>query len=406
MIAPPQNALRYANRFEVSAHMTHARSFLVICLVGTTLAPSGHAQGAGALPQWQLSPTPVVRIGEEGDPNREFQRVVGVVRMPSGEIVVGNAGSQELRVFSPAGEFLRSISRRGQGPGELQNLAVVSRNRDTVFAIEQSPGPSQLHRFTLADGFRSRVLLRATNAPRGVSASGRLSTSDLLVRPGGFAAVTPPPLGTLQRDSMTLGVLHVGDPGEVSWLGTFSGNTWYSYNLSTGPVKTTLARYTLGSSLVAIASGDRVWVGDTGTGSIRLFDATGKSVGALTVPFTSRPFSEPALARAKARALESANNADLRSRIEGLYAADLRPQTTPRFSRLIAGVSGEVWVEAYQEDPGAVTQVVVVSPTGRPIATLTIPPSVTIHEAGADYAVGVETDSDGIQRIVQFRLRR
>lgn len=389
---------------KLTAHMTRLRSILVACLITTVSALDAHAQGA--LPQWQLSPSPIVRIGEEGDANREFQRVVGVVRLPTGEIVVGNGGSQELRVFSAAGVFLRTLSRRGQGPGEIQSLAAIVHNRDTVFAIEQSPGPSQLHIFTLADGFRSRALLRASNAPRGVSAMGRLASSELLVRQGGFSVATPPPLGTLQRDSMTLGVLRVGDPGEVVWLGTFPNNTWYSYNLSSGPVKTTLARFTLGPSLASVAAGDHVWIGDTGTGFIRLFDAAGKPAGTLTVPFVSRPFSELALARAKARALEAATNTDLRNRIEGLYASDIRPPVTPRFSRLIAGVAGEVWIESYQEDPGAATQVVVVSASGRPMATLIVPPNVTIYEGGADYAVGVETDGDGIQRVVQLRLRR
>lgn len=400
------HCLRSVNRMEESAFLRHARSHLLLGLLSGALGTPTHAQGVGALPRWELVATPVVRIGEEGDPNREFQRVVGVARMPSGEIVVGNAGSQELRVFSPAGTFTQSLSRRGQGPGEFQNLVVMMRSGDTVFAVEQSPGPSQLHIFTLADGFRARILLRSANAPRGVSAFGRLSTSDLLVRQGGWAVAIPPPPGTLQRDSMTLGVLHVGDPGEVSWIGTFPNNTWFSYNLSAGPVKTTMSRFPLGPSLISIAAGDRVWIGDTGTGIIRVFDATGHAVGTFSAPFASRPFSEAALARAKARALGSAGDADARSRIETLYSSSIRPRWTPRFSRLLAGAASEVWIEAYEEDSSAPRQVIVVSATGRPLATLAVPPNVTIHEVGLDYVVGVETDSDGIQRIAQFRLRR
>jgi hypothetical protein len=326
--------------------------------------------------------------------------------MPTGEIVVANGGTQELRVFSPTGAFVKLLGRRGRGPGEFQSLSSLTRNKDSLFATEQAPGPSQLQLFTFADGFRNNTLLRAANTPRGVTAAGRLATGDLLVRQGGFAAVTPPPLGTLQRDSATLGILTLGEPGEVSWIGTVPNNTWYSYNLAAGPVRTTLSRYTLGPSLVAVASGENVWIGDTGTGMIRVFDGAGRAVREFAAPFASRTFNEAALTRAKMQALEAASDDNVRSRVEAHYSTVIRPRTTPRFGRLIAGLAGEVWVESYEEDAGAPRQVIVLSATGRPVATLRIPSSVTVHEIGADYVVGVETDADGIQRIVQLRLQR
>src|SRR4051812_31079707 len=83
----------------------------IACLVSAT---------AGAQPAWQLSAKPVVEIGDESNTQTQFNGVSGVLRMPGGEIVVANGRSQELRVFSPKGEYVRTLSRSGRGPGEMQ----------------------------------------------------------------------------------------------------------------------------------------------------------------------------------------------------------------------------------------------------------------------------------------------
>ncbi|HEX7122786.1 MAG TPA: hypothetical protein VF178_10490 [Gemmatimonadaceae bacterium] len=46
------------------------------------------------------------------------------------------------------------------------------------------------------------------------------------------------------------------------------------------------------------------------------------------------------------------------------------------------------------------------SRTGQPLARVSIPGNVALHEAGPDYVTGVETDADGIERVVVYRLRR
>jgi hypothetical protein len=52
-------------------------------------------------------------------------------------IVVASAGSNELRFFSPDGEFLRQAGREGGGPGESRALWSVSRYRgDSLVAYD------------------------------------------------------------------------------------------------------------------------------------------------------------------------------------------------------------------------------------------------------------------------------
>ncbi len=59
-------------------------------------------------------------IGVElGDSVRMFGTVGAVCYTTAGDIVVGDVGQMRLRMFSPAGEYLASGGRRGEGPGEF-----------------------------------------------------------------------------------------------------------------------------------------------------------------------------------------------------------------------------------------------------------------------------------------------
>jgi len=68
-----------------------------------------------------------LRIGMvEGDPTYQFGQI-GFISVDSrGEIYVTDVQTQNIRVFSPEGQHLRTIGRPGAGPGELSpNAAVV-----------------------------------------------------------------------------------------------------------------------------------------------------------------------------------------------------------------------------------------------------------------------------------------
>jgi len=88
-------------------------------------APPGAAEGDPASPgnveQWSLSELPLLEIGVfEGDPAYELHEAGSSVRLPGGEIVVANTGSQEIRFYSPDGSHIRSVGGEGSGPTEFR----------------------------------------------------------------------------------------------------------------------------------------------------------------------------------------------------------------------------------------------------------------------------------------------
>jgi len=58
-------------------------------------------------------------IGNEADPDYRFYRALGIGAAGDGTIYVYDAGNYRIQVFDAEGEFVRTIGRRGGGPGEM-----------------------------------------------------------------------------------------------------------------------------------------------------------------------------------------------------------------------------------------------------------------------------------------------
>jgi len=81
-----------------------------------------------------------VRLGTAlGDGPDVFGEVAAIGVSPTGLIHVIDGHSQEIRVFTPAGEHVRSFGRRGGGPGEFANAYSLDWDRVGV-SVRSSQG--------------------------------------------------------------------------------------------------------------------------------------------------------------------------------------------------------------------------------------------------------------------------
>lgn len=83
-----------------------------------------------------------VRFGQTGtadaDPEYLFGAVSGAIRLSDGTVVVADMQALALRMFAPDGTHLRTVGRRGEGPGEF--LAVTGLQRlpgDSIFVVDR-----------------------------------------------------------------------------------------------------------------------------------------------------------------------------------------------------------------------------------------------------------------------------
>src|SRR5690606_30061138 len=95
---------------------------------------SAGAWGEGA--EWRIAAEPVLEIGmAEGPPAYLLDQVRGARRLANGELVIANGGSGELRFYAADGTHLRSSGRRGDGPGEFQDISSVDDFRGDSLAV-------------------------------------------------------------------------------------------------------------------------------------------------------------------------------------------------------------------------------------------------------------------------------
>jgi hypothetical protein len=77
---------------------------------GTAIWPEG--------PDWRF--TKDLKIGAlDGPPEYQFGNIAGLQVLSDGRIVVVDAMTYNVRFFAPDGSYIRTVLRKGQGPGEL-----------------------------------------------------------------------------------------------------------------------------------------------------------------------------------------------------------------------------------------------------------------------------------------------
>jgi hypothetical protein len=85
-------------------------------------------------PRWSL--VPEMRIGSPDDPSYALTRVSAVTVGPDGRLDVAQPMDANLRVFDRSGEFVRTIGRRGQSPGEFQDITSMGWRGDSLWVVD------------------------------------------------------------------------------------------------------------------------------------------------------------------------------------------------------------------------------------------------------------------------------
>lgn len=100
-----------------------------------------HVYNAGVAPEWDLAP--VASIGPQSameDTPVAFGGVSNVAFGPQGNLYVADAINREVRVFGLDGAHVRTFGRRGQGPGEFEDLYSVAWAGRTFLTLDFSNG--------------------------------------------------------------------------------------------------------------------------------------------------------------------------------------------------------------------------------------------------------------------------
>ncbi len=337
---------------------------------------------------WTVDPDPVVDLTLSGSgPDHEFYRSRSMKQRPDGSLVVANSGTEEVRVFSAAGEFLGSFGGSGDGPGEFAGLYVVETAGDTILAMDS--------------GGRVAVVAPDLTVVRTFNIA-RL-TLDLHYVDGG--AILPEPRALVLPQAGLAGRIRRPDPlllfdleGEqIDSIGETRGPELY---VSGGTVGVFFGK----SSHVA-AMGGRIFHGANDLMQVEELDTSGNLVRILRIPDYPLDLSEAQIAAERDFFLDrSPPGSPFRQGFEDAPASDTRPA----FTDILVDPSGAVWLQLHRGDSeqDQPQEWLVLDADGTWLGTVEIPDRFTVSDITMDAILGDWQDELDIEHPQVLRLNR
>jgi len=357
--------------------------------------------------EWRLEPTPMLAIGGvEADGAASFSNVAGVVRLSDGRVVVGDASTNELRVFDQAGDFVRKLGRKGRGPGEFDGLFKLVRVADTVGAVDRA-GRLQLF---APDGSLLRSVARPPFRVGALAFQGGYFADWTLLA---FGYPEPPDMTRAHLIApMTVGLVSP-DGSDQRIIDTLPGIEV----VRTGGGPPLPVQFAPQSYLVV--AGDRACGGYPVVWEVKCFDRRGRLVSRTVRAVPRAPLSTDARAFYESesmRAMRTAPKAQQDEMREMLRLTQYAP-SAPAYGRLIGNGGGEVWIAPFDHRSAMMTAELhptgatpqrwsVLGPDGRWLADVQLPARFALLDAGQDYVAGILRDADDVESVVVYRLIR
>jgi hypothetical protein len=345
-----------------------------------------------------VSGEPVLTVGREGDPDYEFFRVATVLGLGSGNLMVANGGTHELRFFDGNGQFLRSVGRNGEGPAEFGFLSDVwLRPGDTLVVLD--PGRRRLAYFDSAGTFLrgesySADLAKmqedgeATGPCLFPGLRGLLADGTRLIHGWGCMQFR----GGVGRRPTNMTLELVGEEGRTS-LGTFNV-AWVWERGSTQDPRESYSMIPFQGTLRHLAGRDRVFVSMLSEYEVRVFDPEGRLVSILREDTVPPPVTD----------------ADVDALLAGFpegrspFSDDVpTPDRFGSYDLALLSHEGDLWARRVPRPDTEVRRWVVFSADGGGIRRLVLP-DVDVQSIRGGRIFARRTDSLGIQTVVVLEV--
>ncbi len=382
--------------------MRHLR----LCIVALTAACAGGEQGAppstttdsagvsivtSTSSAWgersaRVDSTPVLRIGADQIGPYQFSFISTALLLERGAIAVVEASANEIRFFDAEGQHVRTVGRRGRGPGEFQVISGLFRTtgdsltahdqverRVTIFPIDG--GAPRVVRYDAVPGGRGSF------AAFGALGDGRL----LLYNPGaGFRPDLEPGLQWVTSEIAAL------DPADGTARIIARVPSRQQFILEGGDTQVLAPAH----GAIRAATDDGFYWGTSDRYEIRFFDSGGTLRRILR-----RPVEPSAVEPAMIEAWITANLEEVRRR-EGeaavpryrqRYEAGSFGDRVPLFDRAFVDGDDRLWVgsSVWPEVRSAPSRWSIFAPDGAWLGDLEAPPQLRIVDARDGLVLGV-----------------
>jgi hypothetical protein len=263
---------------------------------------------------------------------------------------------------------------------------------DTLAVHDWSNGRLTLFR---GDSLLRTLPVRATNSTELFSIHDHLADGRWLAATAVAPRFSPQPY----RDSIAVAVFPVSGEGDVQLLGWFPGPWIVSID---GRITGLAGFFSWVSARVA---GREILVVDGDQQAVRRFAADGTESPAAAIPVRGQSLTPELIDQAKRREIAASSNpVQAREWLDVKYDPAVLPDRLP-FRGFVMDSDTLAWLEDYRRDDVSGRYSVLLL-DGRLVATATAPAGFRATDIGPDYCLGIETDADGVERIVMYRLVR
>ena len=349
--------------------------------------------------EWTVDPQPSLRIAMSADV--DFATVVGVTRLPTGGVVIASALRNNVQFFDERGRHVKSIGRKGQGPGEFDGVDVLRRVGDTLVVTDMRDA---IHRFTLDGRYVRSEQVTATNE----RLHGFFANGDRLVglqraeqiREGRWQQAQEDLVRITARSRVPLGRFPTQELTRASG-GQLKGNVYSPRNR------------------VAVLR-DGFCAGYAGSATFGCSDGSGRRLWTRTLDNASPVAVTKAVEEAYFNEIYTVNvgspRAMLDDQVRWARARVTFAKSLGVYGAMLAARDNAVWVGPPSTDdwrrtnpnplPERSTRWRVYSASGEATANVTLPPRFYLLEAGADHVVGVTKDEDDLEVVLVYSLRK
>ena len=342
--------------------------------------------------RWSLDPEPLIDLAESGsgDPHN-FYRVRSMKRLSDGSLVVANRGSNEIRMFSADGVFVRSAGGYGEGPGEFSNLQQIVLAGDSIIAEDTRArvtlfGPQLEH-------IRTTQLDDYVHSLRYLG-GGTLVVQSIMHFPELYGTVRYPEALLLYDLEGTRGDSIGSTPGAESYVTeVLSGSPLFE--------KQTLVETHEGT--IYSGASDHMQIEELGPG--------GDTIRILRIPgFPLSLTTEQVEAERQARL-----DIPLPQGVTSLppYFVEAvenmpSPATRPAYSQMLVDPTGAIWLRPFRgfSEEGGPEDWLVLGPDGRWLGSIEIPEDFRVMDIGVEEILGIWTDELDVQHPQLRRLSR
>ncbi len=352
---------------------------------------------------------PTLEIGTlDGPPEYSFSRILNVRVMTNGSVVVADAGTREVTLYSSEGTHQVTMGGRGDGPGEFSGSPQIAglagdsifvwddvARRVTAFSSKgevvstarvQPDAAIPVWVTRLANGtYLSRSRWISPNAEDTGAHDVRLELDSALVE---LLDPTGAPLDTLR----------IGPDAEYARMRQDRGGGIYAMQMMPRP---------LTSRSVLLADGSTPIVGTNRRFGLAWMGDDGQPARLLRVQ-DAWPTTPAAEIRARVEAQLAAESEDGRidPRTRRVYDMFM-PETLPAFEDALIAQDGSLWISSYRIDRTTESnEWLVFSPTLELEGRVRTPTGFRVHEVGSDWIIGAIQDAFDVPYVRRYPLEQ